>query len=119
MLGTFTERISFTKRNFLKQNSNLQFLFPYELSRERSKRRRSTIIWSKRVQEEMTEKFLMLLQQGKEHGVSYKNKLAGIILGVFEETFQIDDFYEDETDDDIHPEEDVGVSQILSTRVEK
>lgn len=50
---------------------------------------------------------------------SYREKLAGVIPGAFEETFRIDDHHEDDTDDDVGPEEEDGSPRVLLTKEEK
>ncbi|OWM90184.1 hypothetical protein CDL15_Pgr006505 [Punica granatum] len=52
-------------------------------------------------------------------GASYRDKLAGMLPGAFKQAFQIDHFVEDDSDDDVPPEDDDGQPRVLFTRKEK
>lgn len=60
-----------------------------------------------------------MVQTTRERGTSYRDKLASVIPGAFEEAFRIDDYQDNETDDDIGPEEEDGIPRLLLTRKEK
>lgn len=50
---------------------------------------------------------------------SYRDKVVGSISGAYERAFMLESDYDDDTDDDIAPEEEDGIPSVLLTRKEK
>lgn len=76
---------------------------------------------SKKVKEDLAS----MAEEGQRSGksLSYRDMLAGwplgIIRGAFENAFQIEHYVEDDSDDDVGPEEDDSEPRVLFTRAEK
>lgn len=69
---------------------------------------------AKRMKEDVPQTIRSLASSNPSHqGASYKDKLAGSLLGAFEEAFRNNDCYEDNTGDDVPPEDEVNAPKVL------
>lgn len=62
------------------------------------------------------------IKKGQHQGPpppSYRDKVAGSLPGAFEQAFMLEIDYDDDTEDDIGPEEEDGIPSVLLTRQEK
>lgn len=108
--------MSFRERNSLNPNS-LHTEYP-EQANDSNEADNGSACSSKRIREDSSE-VAPQMQGNSTHVVSYRDKLARVIPGAFEEAFRIEDAYEDDTNDDVDPGEEDGAPRMLLTRDEK